>query len=104
MVSGRDVAENLNASVSWDEVNNAVVIKSNNINDNTNDINSVNIENNTINNPLINNSIISNNENNQIETLKDYYIQGDIPCIKYNNTVYVPLVAGMNYYKYLEKK
>lgn len=74
----RVVSETLGADVEWDGKNNTVVINSAK--------------------PQINQSM-NNQINNKVETLKDYYIQGDVPCIKYNGIVYTPLLAGMNYYK-----
>lgn len=44
-------------------------------------------------------SVDTNSYIDQVETLKDYYIQGDVFCIRYNKIVYTPVLAGMDYYK-----
>lgn len=104
MVPARFVAEPLGAEVDWDGENRAVIIKSKvsqeqiqtptQTQDNS-------MQNNNVKTNLPKEEPKSNNENNntnQVETLRDYYIQGDVPCIKYNETVYVPILAGLNYY------
>jgi len=99
LVPARALAESLGASVEWDGENKVVRITSRQQgNVTTPPVNTVDgiptvtpVKDNP--KPPVDITLI-----NQVETLKDYYIQGDVSCIKYNGTVYVPLLVGINYY------
>lgn len=99
MVPARFVAESLGASVEWDGENKVVRITSRQQGNVTtppvNTVDGIPTVTPEKDNPKLPVDITLIN---QVETLKDYYIQGDVPCIKYNGTVYVPLLVGINYY------